>query len=65
MYFQKIGLIKLFLNWLDDMKTKVLNKSWFFIAIRRFGFKLLSYYDTLSEEEKNKLKEDLNKELTK
>jgi len=46
-------------NWMDDVKSKFIKKSWFFITIRMFALRFINYYENLSEIERKKLKEEL------
>jgi hypothetical protein len=49
-------------EWLDIVKAKTVkdNEKWFNNALRKFAIKFLDYSDSLSDEEKLKLKNNLN-----
>lgn len=48
-------------NWMDDVKSVKLKRSWFFSAIRQFCLKSIIEYEKLSDKEKKEFKKNLKK----
>lgn len=49
-------------SWIDNFKNRIKKNSWFHIAMKKFTLKMLNYYNTLNEKEKEEYLEYLKKD---